>query len=183
MTDKDNLLYQYVNYVIQNSPIDDEVFIQNRYDEYSTLLGFDDRLRDNMYGVHRILTIQGFIYSDGEMYFLTEKGQEAKCLGGYFKYLKSKRRLSAYQKWAIFLSIIAILSTISQFVYTQFIKSADDIPFQIDSLSQKYDKIIHEVDSLKRIIPIVESYSLDASHLSLLSSKIDSLSNKDIKLP
>lgn len=183
MSDKDKLLYQYVDYVIKNSPIDDEVFIGNRYDEYSEFLGIDDRLRDNLYGVRNILTVQGFVYLDNKMYFLSEKGQEAKRLGGYFKYIKSKQRLSTYQKWALGLSIVAILSTASQFMFTQFFKSADDTSPQIDSLNQKYDRIIHEVDSLKRIIPTVELDSLDVNRLSPSSSKTDSLSNKDIKLP
>ncbi|MCD8423597.1 hypothetical protein [Tenacibaculum finnmarkense] len=178
MSEKDKLLYQYVDYVIQNSPIDDEVFIQNRYDGYSDSLGVDDRLRDNIYSVRNILTTQGFVYLDDDMYFLTEKGQEAKRLGGYFKYLKSKRKLSRYQKWAIILSVLAIVSTISQSIYTQFIKSADDNSLQIDSLSQKYDRIIHEVDSLTQKFHTAEFDSLNVTNDSLSLTKKDSLPNK-----
>lgn len=110
--DKDKIIYKYVDYIIKNSPIDDQTFIQNRYDEYSNILGVDDKLRDYFWGVKNILLTQGFIYFDDNMFFLTEKGQEAKERGGYFKYIIHKNKPLKYQRLALIVSFISIIFTV-----------------------------------------------------------------------
>jgi len=150
--DKDKLLIGYLDYVLSNAKLDDQIFLRNEYDRYSEQINVDDKLRENMFGLKNLLLTLDFVEErEPDMFFLTEKGVEVNLVGGYYKHIESKNKLSTYQKWALRFSIIAILSTICQFGYNTWIKPKSDTILSLEkrldsltsahySLSQKFDK-------------------------------------------
>lgn len=118
---KDKILYDYLDYFLTNAKIDDETFIENEYDRYSKKIRSDDKLRKHIFGLKNLLLTLGFIHEPvTNAVFLTEKGIEAKNAGGYYKYIKSKSKLTRYQKIALRLSIAAISITLFKLVYDTF---------------------------------------------------------------
>lgn len=173
---KNKILIDYLDYFLTNAKLDDETFIENEYDRYSEKIGREDKLREHIFGLKNLLTTLDFICEPSpNVYFLSEKGIEANIAGGYYKYLKSKRKLNTYQKWALFLSILAIILTISQFVYINFYKTESNstqiLEKKVDSLALKYDSL-----TLKFHIAEIDSSNVANNNLSL--TKKDSLPNK-----
>lgn len=140
---KDKILLDYLDFTLANAKIDDEIFIQNEYDRYSEKIGIDDRLRDNIFGLRHLLLTMDFVEEvETNIYYLTDKGIEAKLAGGYYKYVKSKNKLNNYQKAALALSIIAIIFT----TYNTFFKEPSEIP----TLKNRLDDVTSRLDSLSQ---------------------------------
>lgn len=140
--DKDKLLIGYLDFYLSNAKLDDETFIQNEYDRYSEKIGRIDPLREHLFGLKNLLFTKGFIKEvEPNMFYLTEKGIEAKLSGGYYKYLKAKNKLNKYQFWALALSMIAILFT----TYNTFFKNQNTIlslEKKVDSLNVRFDSLV-----------------------------------------
>ncbi|MBE7635192.1 hypothetical protein F7642_12770 [Tenacibaculum finnmarkense genomovar ulcerans] len=173
---KDKILYDYLDYFLTNAKLDDETFIENEYDRYSKKIRRDDKLREHIFGLENLLTTLGFIYEpEPNVIFLTEKGIEARNAGGYYKYIKSKNKLTRYQKIALGLSVTAIVITLVKLSYDTFFKPKDDsivvLEKKVDSLTLKYDFLIQKFHT-------AEIDSLNATNDNLSLTKKDSLPNK-----
>ncbi|MCG8252862.1 hypothetical protein [Tenacibaculum finnmarkense] len=173
---KDKILLDYLDYFLTNAKLDDETFIENEYDRYSEKIGREDKEREHIFGLRKLLTTLDFIHEpEPNRYFLSEKGIEARIAGGYYKYLASKRKLSKYQKIALVLTTVAIISAICRFSYTNFYKTE---PNSTQLLEKKVDSLTLKYDSLTQKFHTAEIDSLNVTNDNLSLTKKDSLPNK-----
>lgn len=157
----EKILLGYLDYYLSNAKIYDENYIDNEYEKYSEKIGIDDPLKDYKFGLKNLLLVQNFIKEvEPNVYFLSEKGIEAKLAGGYYKYMNQKNKLNNYQKIALIFSFVALIFS----GYSSFIKKDS----QVSVLKSELDVLTLKYDSLNCKVQIVESrllYSFDKDSL------------------